>query len=318
MAVYTHISEEQLRAFLAPYDVGDLVSFEGIQGGIENTNYHVFTDRGRYVLTIFERRVDPADLPFFFDFTRHLSDRGIICPEAIPCQDGKVMHEICGKIGTLISFLDGSEPKDITPEICREMGAGLARMHLASSDFEQTRENSMGLEAWEFLYWKVQDHLEGMEPGFSVSVAGELDYLERKWPKDLPGGVIHGDAFPDNVFFKDESFYGVIDFYFSCEAEYMYDFALVVNAWCFNQYCEMDNDRLGAMVEGYESVRPLSEEEKEASVFMGRAAAVRILMTRLHDWFRTPEDALVQPKDPMEYVAKLNYYRVRNRISVAA
>lgn len=310
MAVYTHVSEAELRDFLDDYDLGSLERFEGIQGGVENTNYHVFTDQGRYVLTLFEKRVNPKDLPFFFSFTDHLTEQGIVCPAALRRRDGKTLGTLCGRPAVLINFLEGSgvEPDTITSDICYQMGAALARLHLAAERFSEVRENSVGLAMWQDLYWDVQHHLEGLDEGLSVVIAGELDKFAREWPQGLPRGIVHADAFPDNVFFKDGQYFGIIDFYFSCQAEFVYDLAMVVNAWCFDMQDEMVVKRFEAMVRGYEEVRTLSQGEKDAFAFMGCAAAVRILMTRLYDWFNTPEDALVKPKDPMEYVRKLRYH----------
>lgn len=311
MAVYTHLSEAQIGEFLRGYDLGALEAFEGIRQGVENTNYHVFTDRGRFILTVFEKRVAATDLPFFFAFTDHLAARGIPCPKGMADRQGRVVGEIAGKHAAVISFLNGRglEAAEIAPAHCRALGETVARMHRAALDFSQGRVNSMALSAWKDLAAKTEARANEVAPGLAETIAEELAFLEANWPDALPRGVVHADIFPDNVFFDGETLSGVIDFYFSATDFLAYDLAITINAWCFDAAHGFDARKHAALMEGYEAVRPLSDAERAAMGVMGRGAALRILMTRLYDWLNTPPDAVVQKKDPLEYLKKLDFYR---------
>lgn len=311
MAVYTKIDTDALRAFLRQYDLGELISFEGILAGVENTNYHVFTDQGRYVLTLFEKRVQPEELPFFFSYTSFLNDHDILCPKAIPARQGDIITTLAGKPAVIVSFLEGAgvAPADISIEHCADLGQYLARMHMVSSGFKERKSNTMGIEAWQLLFEKTKSRADEVENGLSGLLEEELGYLERRWPDTLPKAVVHADMFPDNVFFKDNKTYGVIDFYFSCTEILLYDLALVLNAWCFDTKDNLDKIRLSAFMNAYQNVRPLTDAERAAFSLLCRAAALRILMTRLHDWSFHPGDEFVKPKLPNEYINKLKFHQ---------
>ncbi len=312
MAVFTKINDAQLSEFLARYDLGVLQSFEGIRQGVENSNYHVFTDKGHYILTLFEGRVNPDDLPFFFAFTEHLNDHGIACPRAYPGRDGQIIGTLAAHPAAIVSFLSGRDVKaqQITPDHCRQVGATLAKMHLAGRNFPLQRTNAMGLPAWERLAGKTRARANEVESGLQELVETEISYLRQHWPREgLPRAAAHLDLFPDNVLFNESQLTGVLDFYFSGTDYMAYDLALVINAWCFDENNELDTERLGALIKAYEAVRPLEPAERENLPLLGRGAAMRILMTRLHDWlYRNPE-SFVEPKDPREYSAKLRFHR---------
>ena len=313
MAVYTHISEDELRDFLSHYALPPLERFEGIAQGVENTNYRIFmADGSKYILTLYEARVDPADLPFFFAFTNHLAGQGIEAPAALAGQDGELVRNVAGKPAALIACLDGEDIKEdsITPDHCREIGHVLARMHQAARSFDGARENALGLSGWKALAGSVQGRADEVEPGLARLIADEIAFLDAHWPKDnaLPRGVIHADLFPDNVFFRDEKISGVIDFYFSCDDFLAYDLALVVNAWCFDGL-DFSAERWAALQQGYALAREFQRAEGEALSVLCRAAALRILLTRLYAWLNHQQDALVQPKDPKEYSAKLKWHQ---------
>ncbi len=311
VAVYTPITREQLEDFLAAYDCGGLISFEGIQSGVENSNFHVFTDAGHFILTIFEKRVKERDLPFFFAFTGHLAAHGLSCPKTVAGRDGEEVRRLAGKPAALITFLEGTQtaPADITEGHCRELGAAVARAHRAAEDFRGRRANALGIDGWKELAEKTRSRADTVEPGLAALIDRELDYLEEHWPPHLPRAVVHADIFPDNVFFRDGAFSGFIDFYFACNDYLAYDLALVVNAWCFDADGPWNAAKFAALMDGYGQGRTLTPEEKESMSVLCRAAAMRILMTRLHDWvFHNPADFVV-PKDPKEYLNKLKFHQ---------
>jgi len=314
MAVYTQVSREQLIEFLKDYDLGALISHEGIQQGVENTNYVVYTDAGRFILTLFEKRTKREDLPFFFAFTDHLTKKGIKCPQGIPAKDGQVIRQLAERPAVLISFLDGKElpAHMISPDYCRQLGVAVAFLHKSAEDFPLKRENSMSIPAWQALMAKTRDKADGVQAGLRDYLETELGYIAHSLPQlvqTLPRAVVHADIFPDNVFFKTEEVYGFLDFYFSCTDFLTYDLALVINAWCFDAQNKFVPERFKALIEGYEAIRPLSEDEKETLSLLCRAAALRITMTRLHDWvFHDPAN-FVKPKNPLEYVEKLKFHQ---------
>ncbi len=313
MAVYTHISETELGGFLALYDLPPLLRFEGIAQGVENTNYRIFTtDGAKHILTIYEARVSADDLPFFFAFTNHLSHHGIRSPAVIAGRDGGLIHQIAGKPAALVSYLDGEDIKDaqITDGHCREIGNVLGRMHLAALSFDQSRENSLSLPGWEKIAATILDRADSVETGLAQLIADELVFLATHWPAEnaIPRGVIHADLFPDNVFFQQGKVSGVIDFYFSCRDFLAYDLALVINAWCFDG-SHFSAERWGAMRQGYTMARALTGAEQDLLSILCRGSALRILLTRLYAWLNHPADALVKPKDPKEYSAKLRWHQ---------
>jgi homoserine kinase type II len=311
MAVYTKVENKQVEEFLNNYDLGSLVSLEAIEEGVSNTNYHLYTDKGRYILTLFEERTDKDFLPFFFSFKNHLSKEGLACPKGIESKNGKIILNLCSKNAAISSFLPGSSVDEghITKEHCVSLGKTVARMHKAANDFSMHRENDLDLKGWKALLSKVMHQAKHVEEGLAWLIAEELTFLEENWPKDLPKAVVHTDLFPDNVFFQDNEVSGVIDFYFSCNDFLAYDLALVINAWCFDQDNQFLPERFKALLNGYQSERKLEKAEKDSLSILCRGAAVRILMTRLYDWLtHNPED-FVKPKDPKEYVEKLKYHQ---------
>ncbi len=305
MAVYTQLTKEQIEAFLSAYDCGALVGFEGILQGVENTNYKIETTRDRFILTVFEKRTSESDLPFFFDYMNHLHSRLVHCPLVMKRKDEKFIGRIAGKPASLISFLEGNNinAADITPQMCFEAGEFLARMHMAARDFKKNRVNSMSLSAWEKIYQKIRD-----ANGPSELIEAELAQARVTLSLDLPKAVVHADLFPDNVFALNGRVDGAIDFYFACTDFLIYDLAITVNAWCF-EAGDINKERFDRMLEGYQSLRALSADEKDAFQAMARAAALRIYMTRSHDWLFQDSDALVKPKDPQEYRNILEFHR---------
>jgi homoserine kinase type II len=311
MAVYTHLEQSDIVKFLEMYDLGSLQSFQGIETGIENSNYHVITDQSRYILTIFEKRVDPRDLPFFFAFMNHLAKQKIGVPRVIADKDGVMIQTVNNKKAVLISYLKGRgiTPSDITPELCGEMGALSARLHVGAISFDSSRPNSMGLITWKKLFNKIQNRLHEIDNELEMILRGQLLEFETMPHLNLPRAVIHADLFPDNIFIADDHLSGVIDFYFSCNDFLGYDLALTINAWCFDSNGRCDPEKLAHFMSEYEMIRPMAPEEKRMMNIFFRMAAVRILLTRAHDWLFRDPNALVTPKDPKDYLKILNYHR---------
>ena len=233
MAVYTHVDEDALADFLAHYDVGEVIAFKGIAEGVENSNFLLQTGRGSYILTLYEKRVNRDELPFFLGLMGHLAAKGLACPTPIAGDDGQALRELCGRPAALVSFLRGLSVMRPTPVHCAGVGRGMAEMHRAVADFGMRRENGLGLSGWHQLANACRDQAEAVRPGLMSIVDDELAWLDGAWPRNLPAGVIHADLFPDNVFFMHEQLTGLIDFYFACNDFLAYDLAIAMNAWCF-------------------------------------------------------------------------------------
>lgn len=315
MAVYTEVSDEELQAFAAQYDLGEVVSCKGIAEGVENTNYLLQTlpdgneTPDSYILTLYEKRVRPEDLPFFLGLLEHLAAHGITCPTPIHGRDGAALRQLCGKPAVIVSFLSGMWPRRSTPQQCGALGAALARMHVAGANFEMHRANSMGLEGWRKLLEDSSARAHEIQPGLADVLTAELDYLSANWPQDLPQGVIHADLFPDNVFFLGGQLSGLIDFYFACDDFLTYDLAICLNAWCFEADGSFNITKARALLRHYAEVRPLNAAEFAALPLLARGSALRFLLTRLYDKLHHDEGAMVRPKDPLEFLARLRFHQ---------
>lgn len=313
MAVYTHITRAQLENFLSGYDLGTLESFKGIEQGVENSNYHVFTDRGHYILTLFESRVQVSDLPFFFGLTDHLSHKGINCPHALPDKTGTIFNRIADRPAVLVSFLPGEDivASALTPDHCAQLGAFVARLHEAVSDFKPVRANAMGLPAWKELAAQSAARAHEVEDGLADLLRNEIASIEANWPSgsELPKRAVHADIFPDNVFFENGQISGILDFYFSCTDFLVYDLALVINAWCFDAHHNFNQKCYKSLMDAYQSLRPLTQGEADNLNLMLRAASVRIIVTRLQAWLNQNPGDIVKPKDPRDYIARLKFHQ---------
>lgn len=309
MAVYTDISESELIAFLGAYDIGELLSYKGVAEGSENSNFIMHTSGGAYLLTLYEKRVDPADLPFFLGLMQHLAQKGISCPLPVHRRDGGMIGELAGRPAAVITFLEGMWPRRPTVMHCREVGKALAGLHLAGADFPLRRRNALSIDGWRQLWDAARPRADEVELGLVAEVDADLAELSAKWPADLPSGVIHADLFPDNVFFLGERLSGLIDFYFACNDLFAYDLATCLNAWCFEKDHAFNLTKGTALLAGYESVRPLSAEEAVALPLLARGSALRFMLTRLYDWLTIPDGALVLKRDPLEYVRRLRFHR---------
>ena len=309
MAVYTDITDAELDAFLADFDLGQPLVFKGIAEGIQNSNFLLETTVGRYILTIYERGVQAEELPYFLNLLRWLAEHGF--PSATPVADrsGALLSSLRGKPAAIVGFLPGLSVRRPTIAHCREAGEGLAWLHQAGRDYPGRRANVLGQPAWAGLFAPLKAEAEGFKPGLAATIDSDLAALERAWPRDLPGGVIHADLFPDNVFFRQGQFAAAIDFYFACDDLYAYDLAICLNAWCFEADGAFNVTAGRAMVAGYQKRRPLSPAEREALPVLAWGAAMRFFLSRLADWGMASEAALLRPKDPMEYERKLAVHR---------
>jgi homoserine kinase type II len=309
MAVYTAIDDASLSAFLAAYDIGEALSIQGITEGVENSNYLLLTARGRYILTLYERRVDPADLPFFLGLMDHLAAQGVPCPTPVHGRDGAALRSLCGRPAAVVSFLEGSSPRRVQAAHCAALGKALAQLHLAGVGFPMARPNALSVSGWRPLFETCRAHADCVLDGLEEEIDRELAAIERAWPDDLPRGVIHADLFPDNVFFQGDKVTGIIDFYFACVDIFAYDLAVCLNAWCFEPDGAFNITKARQMLAAYRAERAFTPRELDALPLLARGAALRFLLTRLFDWQHRVEGALVKPKDPLEYLDKLRFHR---------
>jgi homoserine kinase type II len=310
MAVYTEVTDDDLAAFMAAYDIGDPVTFKGIAEGVENSNYLLATTKARFILTLYEKRVAPADLPFFLGLMEHLAERGLNCPLPVRARDGEALKGLCGRPAALVTFLDGVSVRRPTPRHCAALGGALARLHRAGEGFAIRRPNALSADGWRPLAEAARGRSDAVLAGLDAGIAAELDHLEPAFASlRLPRGVIHADLFPNNVLFLGEELSGLIDFYFACDDALAYDVAICLNAWCFEPDQSFNVTKGRALLSAYDAVRPLMEDEITALPTLARGAAIRFLLTRLVDWLDTPPGALVKKLDPLEYLRKLRFHQ---------
>ena len=309
MAVYTDVPDDDLERFVGAYDLGEVLSFKGIAEGVENSNYLLRTAHGAFILTLYEKRVAAADLPFFLGLMDHLAARGIACPTPVKGRDGATLRSLCGRPAAIVTFLDGLSVKRPRAEHCLALGRGLAALHESAQDFPGRRANTLGLAGFRPLFESCAAGADSVSPGLAQEITLERDALEAAWPRGLPEGVIHADLFPDNVFFIHEKLSGLIDFYFACNDFLAYDLAICLNAWCFEEDGQFNITKARALLEGYRKQRPLTAEELAALPILARGAALRFLLTRLYDWLKPADGALVKRKNPLEFLAKLRFHR---------
>ncbi|MBM3570329.1 MAG: homoserine kinase [Alphaproteobacteria bacterium] len=309
MAVYTPVDEAQLERFLRQYAIGELVSVKGIAEGVENSNYLLQTTKGGYILTLYEKRVHARDLPFFLGLMQHLAGRGLACPLPVKGRDGQALRRLAGRPAAVIGFLAGVSVMRPRISHCAAVGQALAQLHLAGAEFSLRRVNALSVAGWKKLYASCRRRADTVWDGLQAELDMELREIARRWPKDLPQGVIHADLFPDNVFFRGEQLTGLIDFYFACNDLLAYDIAVCLNAWCFEPDGGFNATKGRALLSAYRKTRPLSVAELAALPLLARGAALRFLLTRLYDWLNQVPGALVRPKDPLEYLHKLRFHR---------
>jgi homoserine kinase type II len=307
MAVYTDVAADELAEFLSDYDIGELLSYKGIAEGVENSNFLLHTTAGSFFLTLYEKRVALADLPFFLGLMGHLASHGIVCPQPVKTRSGETLGTLAGRPAAIIDFLEGVWPRKPNAAHCAAVGQALAKMHLAGRNFPMKRANALSVSGWRPLFDQAAPRADTLQHGLRQLMSDELDHLEKNWPKNLPEGVIHADAFPDNVLFLGERLSGLIDFYFACNDILAYDIAICLNAWCFEADHSFNVTKARAFLNAYGRERKLSDAEQDSLPLLARGAALRILLTRLVDWFNVPPGAMVKPKDPLEYFRKLRF-----------
>lgn len=315
MAVYTEVTDEALRAFLTDYALGELLAFRGIAEGVENSNYALKTDAGDFILTLYEKRVDPAELPYFLGLMDHMAGRGLACPTPVHAKDGQALRMLAGRPAAIVTFLSGVWPRKVRPEHCAPLGRALAQMHRAGEGFGIERPNALGTAGWAPLLDRCRARGDEVQPGLVGELDAALAGIHAGWPAAgaLPRGHIHADLFPDNVFFLPAEdgrprVSGLIDFYFACTDLLAYDIAVCLNAWCFEPDYAFNVTKARALLSAYDAVRPMGPEERAALPVLCRGAALRFLLTRLYDWTHTPAGALVTRKDPLEYLRKLRFF----------
>ena len=311
MAVYTKLSENELKDFFSNYNLGKVLNYKGIQEGIENTNYSIETEKGRFILTLYEKRVDEKDLPFFIGLMRNLFDKNFPSPEPIINKSGNYINKIVNKKAAVISFLEGQTKKVLTPNDCFQVGIYTAKLHLITKTLTGKRENKLSLNSWRDIYNKVKKDCSKIHENLPKIIEKNLDEIEKNWPKNIPSGIIHADLFPDNIFFKNNKLSGIIDFYFSCNDSYAFEIAICLNALCFegkNENLSFNVTKAKKFIDGYSSIRKLTEEEKISLKILCQGAAMRFLLTRVFDYLNLIEGAIVKIKDPVEYLKRLEFH----------
>jgi homoserine kinase type II len=311
MAVYTKLSEKELKNFFSKYELGDLINYKAIEEGIENTNYFTMTGKGKFILTLYEKRVEVKDLPFFIGLMKNLFDKGFPSPEPMINKNGNYISEILGKKAALVSFLDGKSKKNLSPNDCYQVGISTAKLHVITKDLTGKRVNKLSVNSWRKLYDKVKQDCTKIHKNLPKIIEKNLSEIENSWPNNIPSGIIHADLFPDNIFFKQNKLSGIIDFYFSCHDFYAFEIAICLNALCFegkNENLSFNVTKAKKFVDGYSSIRQLVEKERKSLKVLCQGAAIRFLLTRVFDYLNLTEGAIVQVKDPLEYLKRLEFH----------
>lgn len=308
MAVYTEVSFEDLDEFLTQYDIGTPLSFKGIAEGVENSNYYLQTTQGAFILTLYEKRVNEADLPYFLGLLKHLASQGVTCPLPIADKAGNLLANLNGRKAALVTFLTGLSLRRPEAVHCASAGAALAALHKAGLSYELTRPNGLGPQSWRPLAEQCLSRAGEVQDGLDDLIADALDSIVPAWPKDLPTGVIHADLFPDNVLIMNDAVSGLIDFYFACNDYLAYDLAIMLNAWCFEPDGAFNITKGQHLLAAYRQHRDVSAAEVAALPILARGAALRFLLTRLYDWLNRDPSALVRPKDPRDYSRRLRFH----------
>ena len=314
MGVFTHISKENLNTFLEDYSLKEIHSFEGINEGIQNTNYKIKIDAKDFILTIYENINSIDDLDFFLSLMNYLSSKGIKCPIPIKNSKSNYVGEIKSKPAALLTFLDGKSTLNIKKNHTFEIGKVLAEMHLNTKDFPLKKTNDLSVDGWEKLLIKNKNKIDKFEKNLYKKIEDKIIIIRKKWPKDLPSGVIHADLFPDNVLFKDGKVSGLIDFYFSCTDYFTYDLCICINAWCFNYKNEFQIDLFQNLLKGYQSIRKLEEEEINAIPLLCHASSLRFLLTRIDNWKNKNDLDIVNYQDPMEFLKRLEFHELNKNL----
>ena len=315
MAVYTKLNQSKIEEILSNYNLGKLDTFKGIEEGIENTNYFLSVNKNKFILTIYEKRVKSEDLPFFSDLMSSLKKANFKCPAPILNNKNRTITEFSGKKLMIVSFLEGKAKQNLSPANCKTVGTEVAKMHEITKDFKMKRQNDLSVKSWRNLFNSIKDKSSNIHKDLPKLIEENLKDVEKKWPSNLPKGIIHGDLFIDNIFFKNNKFYGYIDFYFACNDFLMYEIAICINALCFdkkNNKFIFNKKKSTNLIKGYSKIRKFSDKEKKSLNVLCKGAALRYLLTRTYDYLNTPKSAVIKIKNPKEYIQKL---KVHNQFS---
>jgi homoserine kinase type II len=311
MAVYTILSEKELREFFLKYNLGKLLNYKGIKQGIENTNYFIETEKGKFILTLYEKRVEEKDLPFFISLMKNIYDKNFPSPEPIINKNGSYISEILKKKAAIISFIDGNTKKNLSPDECYQVGTYAAKLHQITKKLNIKRENKLSVNSWREIYNKVRKNCTKIDKNLPEIIEKNLNDIEKNWPKNIPSGIIHADLFPDNIFFKKNKLSGIIDYYFACHDFYAFEIAICLNALCFEgskENLSFNVTKATKFINGYSSIRKLTDEEKNSLIILCKGAAIRFLLTRVFDYLNLIEGAIVTVKDPVEYLKRLEFH----------
>ena len=311
MAVYTKLSKEDLNYFFSKYDLGKLLDYKEIKEGIENTNYFIQAERGKFILTLYEKRVEEKDLPFFIGLMKILFDKNFPSPKPIININGNYISEVVGKKAAVVSFLDGNAKKVLNPENCYHVGVNTAKLHKITKNLNAKRQNKLSVNSWRKIYNKVKKDCSKIHSNLPNIIEKNLDLIEKNWPKNIPAGIIHADLFPDNIFFKNNNLSGIIDYYFACNDFYAFEIAICLNALCFEGKSEnlsFNVTKAKKFIDGYSSIRKLTDEERNSLKILCQGAAIRFLLTRVFDYLNLIEGAIVKIKDPLEYLKRLEFH----------
>ena len=312
MAIYTKLNKEQVNNILLNYKLGNLKKFEGIKEGIENTNYFIETEKGKYILTIYEKRVNNEDLPFFSKLMLDLSKNNFVCPKPISNKNNSYISDLNNKKFMIVSYLEGASKSSLSPTECKIVGKEIAKLHQITKNFNFKRQNDLSVKSWRRIFTQVKDRCNKIHPDLPKLIEANLINIEKNWPKNLPSGIIHADLFSDNIFFKNNKFSGFIDFYFSCNDFYAFEIAICFNALCFDgvkQNLSFNVTKAKNLMNGYNEVRKITKDEKNAIKVLSQGAALRFLLTRVFDYINTVDDAVVKIKDPEEYLKRLEFHK---------
>ena len=311
MAVYTKLSENKLKEFFSKYSLGKVLNYNGIKEGIENTNYFVQTNKNKFILTLYENRVGEEDLPFFMGLMKNLVIANFPSPEPIINVNGNYIAEISGKKAAVVSFLNGTAKKNLSTENCYDVGAKTATLHAITKNLSLKRKNQLSINNWRKIFQNVKNDCSKINKNLPLIIEKNLNEIENNWPKNIPSGIIHADLFPDNILFKNNKLTGIIDFYFSCNDFYAFEIAICLNALCFeglNENLSFNVTKAKKFIDGYNSIRKISDDEKKSLKILCKGAAMRFLLTRVFDYLNLVEGAVVKVKDPIEYLKRLEFH----------
>tara|TARA_A100001011_G_scaffold398339_1_gene502400 strand:- start:1153 stop:2121 length:969 start_codon:yes stop_codon:yes gene_type:complete len=312
MAVYTKFTEENIKLILKDYSIGKLNKFEGIEQGIENSNYFLLVDNKKYILTIYEKRVKEIDLPFFASLMIGLNKSGIKCPVPILNTKNNPISKFNNKKLMIVSFIEGKAKNILSPENCNSVGKETARIHEITKNFKINRKNDLSIKSWRKIFNAVESKCSKIHKDLPRLIETNLTDVEKNWPDNLPKGIIHADLFNDNIFFQENKFSGIIDFYFSCNDFYAFEIAICFNALCFDgpqNNLSFNVTKAKNFIDGYNEIRKITDNEKRKIKVLSQGSALRFLLTRVFDSLNTVEGAIVKVKDPMEYLKRLEFHK---------